>query len=263
MKNKIKNVIMFTILMICSIIIVGSIYYYKSYPKQDFDAILYIIFGSIENTSPDVVNNILSVCIPYVIGLQLILTLLLIRKTKSTLHIQFCFRRKNITFQIYPIKLIFNHRVIYISFITIISIITFIKCFRVDEYIINKTQDTKIFEEYYIDSKNVSISFPDKKRNLILILGESFENTILSKENGGAWEYSLMPELEVLAQENTSFSNTDTLGGSLQVYGTTYSAAGNVSITSGTPLIVPNPNSEISNNNYLGGLYTLRRCIKR
>ena len=120
---------------------------------------------------------------------------------------------------------------------------------------------------YYVNSSNVNIAFPDKKRNLIIIIGESFENSVLSLTNGGAWETSLMPELETLALENTSFSNSDKLGGALQTYGTDYSAGGNVAITSGIPLktvdILSDKNNYLGHGRYLDGSYSLRRSFKK
>ena len=55
MKNRTKNLIMFLILLLLSIIIVGSIYYNVNYPKQDFDVILFTITNGIEKTSPALV----------------------------------------------------------------------------------------------------------------------------------------------------------------------------------------------------------------
>ena len=139
-------------------------------------------------------------------------------------------------------------------------------CFNIPEYIKSKTESSKIYEQYYVDGRNVKIDFPKEKRNLILIIGESFENTVLSKENEGGWDYSLMPELEKLALKNTSFSNTEKLGGAFQVYGTTFSAGGNVAITSGVPLKaynLLNNNSYQGNGNYLPGVYSLRRNIEK
>ena len=266
MKNKIKNVIIFILILLMAIIIVGSIYYNKTYPKQDFDVVMFTLTAGVENTSPDVINGILSSCAIPVLITIIIITLPIIKKTNSNLHVDIKIRKKMFSFQLYPIKYTSKHRIIYLTFIFIVSIIVFVKCFYVDEFIKNKFQDTKLFEEYYIDPRNVNITFPNKKRNLILILGESFETTVLSKENGGAWDYSLMPELEELAITNTSFSNNETLGGAAQVYGTTYSAAGNVAITSGIPLkaqeLLLHTNSYNGNGNYLSGAYSIGEILK-
>lgn len=261
MKNKIKTTISFALILLISIVIVGSIYYYTSYPKQDFDVILYTFSNGIENTSPSVVKNVIFSCILPLILVLIALTLPIVKKTKSNIYLNIYFWKKQKTIQLFPIKITSKHRITYIVLLIIISFFIFIKSFNIDEYIKNKMQNTKIFETYYVDARNISIKFPKQKRNLILILGESFENTVFSKENGGAWNYSIMPELEKLSIENTNFSNSNKIGGPLQIYGTTYSAAGNVAITSGIPLKVQefftNENSYTGNGKYLDGVYSL------
>lgn len=262
MKNKLKNIAIFLILLLLSITIVGSIYYNKHYPKQDFDAILFYITAGVEKTSPDVVNSVILACAPPVIAVLALLILPTIKKVPKKFNLKLNFKKKNRTIQLFPIKLTSNHPVLYILVIFIIASCIFIKCFYVDEYIKHRFQNTKIFEDYYVDASSVDLKFPDKKRNLILIIGESFENTVFSTENGGAWDYSIMPELEKLALENTSFSNTESLGGPITCYGTTYSAAGNVAITSGIPLksedFFENANIYNGNGKYLNGVYSLR-----
>ena len=260
MKKKLKNVVIFLILLLSAITIVGSIYYSKEYPKQDFDVILFLLSAGAEKTSPDVINNVIKVCILPVIGLLMLLLLPTVQNLKNNKCLKIGKNKRN--FQLYPIKIIANHRVIYIIIILIISLLVFIKCFRVDEYLKNRLQYSTIFEKYYVDGRKIDIKFPAKKRNLILILGESFENTVFSKDNGGAWDYSIMPELENLALENTNFSNTTKLGGPLQTYGSSYSAAGNIAITSGIPLkaddIFADANKYTGTGDYLGGVYSLR-----
>lgn len=246
--------------------VVGSIYYNKNYPKQDFDVILFTLTAGVEKTSPEVVNGIIKVCIIPVLLLLLLLILPTIKTVSKNCILKINCKKKNKTIQLFPIKVISKHRAIYVSAIFIISIIIFIKCFSVDGYIKNRFQKTKVFEEYYVDAESISIKFPDKKRNLILIIGESFENTVLSTENGGAWKYSIMPELEKLTLENTNFSNTEKLGGALQTYGASYSAAGNVSITSGIPLkaedFLLDANNYTGNGNYLSGVYSLGEVLR-
>ena len=44
MKKKLKNASIFIILLISAIMIVGSTYYKREYPLQDFDQILFYLF---------------------------------------------------------------------------------------------------------------------------------------------------------------------------------------------------------------------------
>ena len=243
MKEKVKNLIIFIILLICSIFIVGSTYYRINYPTQEFDEILFYALNGAKHTSPDVVNNILKICIVPVIALTIILML----PTKK--------RKKN------KFKIIKNYRLIYVVIIFILSLIYTLFAFKIPTYLKNKSQETNIYDDYYISGKDINITFPNKKRNLILIVMESMENSVLSKENGGAWEYSIVPELETLALNNINFSNTEKLGGGFNTYGAGFTAGGLVATTAGIPLITPANNMNIytGTGNYLNGAYTLRR----
>ena len=103
-------------------------------------------------------------------------------------------------------------------------------------YISNQIYSSTYIEENYIEPKNVNITFPEEKQNLIYIFLESMENTYSSKENGGDQKENLIPNLTKIANENISFSNTDKLGGALSLNGTAWTVAAMVGQTSGLPL---------------------------
>lgn len=266
MKIKIKNIIVFLLLLISSIAIIGSIYYIKEFPRQDFDIIIYTLSTGVEHSSSDVINSILLKCSIPLILLFSLLILPTIKKTKKPITFKFHFKGNEKTAQLFPIRKTSDHRAIYVAVVFIVALIIAIKCFRIDAFIKNRFQTTQIFEEYYVDAKSVNIKFPEKKRNLIIIVGESFENTVLSKENGGAWEYSIMPELEHLALANLSFSNNEKIGGPFHTHGTDYSAGGNVAITAGIPLktvdMLLDKNNYTGNGKYLENVYTLGEILK-
>ena len=127
------------------------------------------------------------------------------------------------------------------------------------KFVYNKIVTTDIYEEYYVSVDDVEITFPENKRNLIYIYLESIESTSLSIDNGGTAQVSYMPNLEDLALNNLNFSNTDKIGGALQVDGTTWTAAAMVAQTSGVPLtvvgIITNPYKD--ETNFLPGVITL------
>jgi phosphoglycerol transferase len=95
------------------------------------------------------------------------------------------------------------------------------------------------YEDYYIDPAGVTITFPEKKRNLIVIFIESLETGFLMVENGGKFTENLLPEIQRLAEENINFSQNNRIGGSVQVGGTGWTIAGMVSQYSGVPLTIP------------------------
>ena len=176
-----------------------------------------------------------------------------------------------ILFTFNPYKLTFNRndkkRVLFSEFARrivalLLSITMFIgSC----AFGIIKFQLTDLFSAYFFNStfieKNYTaptdenITFPEKKRNLILIYLESMENTFLSKELGGYMEENLIPELTELANEGYVFSHTENkLGGFLPSTGAGWSVAAMVNMGIGLPMKVPTDgNAYGSAGNFLPG----------
>lgn len=96
-------------------------------------------------------------------------------------------------------------------------------------------QSTLIHDEY-VDPKNVSITFPENKRNLICIYVESAETTSQDKANGGIFDVNHIPEMTRLAKENTSFSQSDLIQGASIAPACGWTIAGLVAESAGLPL---------------------------
>jgi phosphoglycerol transferase len=94
------------------------------------------------------------------------------------------------------------------------------------------------YEENYIFPERAAVSFPEKKRNLIVIMVESLETGFLTIEDGGAFTEDLMPEVALLAKKNLNISGTGGIGGPQQLYGTEWTIAGIASYYLGIPLAV-------------------------
>ncbi len=262
MKKKIKKVVLFILILVASIMIVGSFYYKKNYSKQNFETIIFYLTSGAEYTSPAMVNEVIKKC-----AIPVILTMILIwiptsQITKTEKNIKFKIKNKIIKIRVYPINFIIKHKKIYIFIIYIIAICCVIFNFKIDKYIINNTQETHIYEEQYVDGKKLNITFPENKKNLIIIMVESLENTVCAKEVGGVWEYSIIPELEKLAMENINFSHNDVVGGANIVLGADYTAGGMVALTSGIPLKITNANFYDGTGKYLQPVYTLGDILK-
>ena len=123
------------------------------------------------------------------------------------------------------------------------------------------TQST-LYEEEYVDPRDVTITFPEEKRNLVYIYLESMETSYLSKELGGGSTENLIPELYDLAMENINFSHSDGVGGWPRVTHATWTSAAMVSQTSGVPLTVDIKNIDLSNfRGYLPGAVNLQNIL--
>ena len=115
----------------------------------------------------------------------------------------------------------------------------FVSKLDVIAYIDTVTTESDFIEDHYVDPRAVELEFPREKRNLIYIFLESMESTYADPSAGGIITEDFIPELTALAKKNTSFSNTDGIGGALSYNGTTWTAAAMVAQTSGILVKVP------------------------
>ena len=131
------------------------------------------------------------------------------------------------------------------------------------KYLYYQINTTKILDNY-VDPKDVDISFPNDKKNLIYIFVESLEMSSASRNNGGLVDKSYIPNLEKLALDNINFSNTEKLGGAMQVDGVTWTIGGMVAQTSGLPFKVLVHHNEYNNySSFLPGAYSLGEVLEK
>ena len=167
-------------------------------------------------------------------------------------------------------KLVKKHRervkkILYmLSKITLIfSIIGILIGTNMAGFIKNQVTATKLIEEQYVDPASANIIFPEEKQNLIYIYLESMEMTFTSKENGGMYKKDKIPELSQIAKENINFSNTEKLGGAVNLYGSQWTIAAMVSQTSGVPLKISIGENDYGNYSiFLPGAYTLGEILE-
>lgn len=255
MKTNKQTIIAIIILILSVVIMAASTYYKVNYAEQTFDTIIYHLARGPEKANTEVVGKALKVCILPIILIVVILTLPITNFGKKI---------KIRKFQIYPNEKILNHKIKYAVIILVLSIVFALGQIKLYSYIINQSQRSKIFEEEYVAGEKVKITFPEEKRNLIYIFLESMETTVASKENGGGWEYSIIPELEQLEMENINFSNTEKLGGAMQVPCTNWTVAGMVAQTAGIPLKMDiDANAYLGYSSFLPGVYSLGDILKK
>ena len=255
MKKRKQTIIAIIIIVLSVVMCVAAVYYKINYKEQTFDTIIYHLLRGPEKANTEVVGIALQVCIIPIILLVIILSIPL-TEFKKKIKIR--------KFTIYPIDKILNDKIKYSVIILVFSTAFALGQIGLYTYLFNQVNKSEIFEKEYVASEDVKIIFPEKKRNLIYIFLESMETTVVSEENGGGWEYSIIPELEKMAKENINFSNTEKLGGALPVPGTGWTVAGMVAQTSGTPLKIDiDTNSYSGYSSFLPGVYSLGDILKK
>lgn len=216
-------------ILLASLAFAGILYFDKKVLIISFEQLL---FGAVKikgGGATTVSYGVLYVLIMFII----ICPILLLPVIDFGKKIKMKFKDKN--FQLYPIKEI----KIYGIILFVISIIELLNVFQLYPFIKNTVfSSTELFDKYYIDSSNIEITFPDKKRNLIYIFVESLESSNVSKKNGGLFEESIIPNLEQLALDNINFSNNDKIGGAHYSFGTNWTSGAMIAQTAGVPLKV-------------------------
>ncbi len=224
MKKKIK-MSKVVLIMLSSIIIVFTIYISHRVYNGTFEQYIFNLFKS-RGTSSSFLSYTILYC---TLGILLLFPLLLFPVMDVGKKVSIKFRKKRV--QIYPIKNVKKYSLI----IFILSLLYLGYGSGFFDYVGNFFRDTSLFRDYYVVTSDAEIKFPDRKKNLIYIFLESTETSNMSITNGGAFEVSTIPNLERLAYNNINFSNTDKLGGAMEVYGTGWTASSMIAQTSGIP----------------------------
>jgi len=246
-RNGLKILFLF-LLFLGILLFSASIWYTNTFSDVGFDAVIFTIFSPLAGAQPGIVYGFLKwALLPSVLSLVILIPLF------------FCKFGGKISF--FPL----SKKIIAIfSGVLSVSLIVF-AAFNVGlpEYIYNVSHESNFFEEYYVNPDDVSIKFPEKKRNLIYIFLESMETTYLSKQEGGAMEHNLIPELYELASENINFSHNDDVGGFVPTTGGTWTIAAITSQTAGIPLKAGLfERNEFGKDSFLAGAKNITTILK-
>lgn len=230
-----NRMIIYNITLLLLVILMLVVFFIRDYfGAISLDQILFHIFAPINEP----IGNFFAVGIKYGLPKLILLILLYIfikyifDKILIVLEVKVFNKFININLNsfLYKIRWLF----IFGFFLMIGNILN--KNFDIINVIKSNISSSNFYEEYYIDPKNVNISFPKEKRNLIYIFVESLETTEFSKNSGGYRKNSIIPELEKLASDNINFSHNDNLGGFDNVSGTDFTVGAIIGNTAGVPL---------------------------
>ena len=217
----IKKALPYTILIISNIIFCIAYYILKVLKEVNFYEMIYYFTSDTAGTSPDIIIDGIKTCF-FIFIIIMIITLTPKIKIKKIKILS---------------KELIKKKTLYSVILLIISLLLLLKTMNFDEYIINSSKSSDIYENLYKNTNNVKITFPENKRNLIIIYLESMETSLTSEKNGGAFKTSRIPELEEIALNNLNFSNTEKLGGAHTLTMTAWTLAASVGGSSATPLL--------------------------
>ncbi|MBE5779388.1 MAG: LTA synthase family protein [Clostridiales bacterium] len=227
--------------ILCSVLILlgalalfSAIWYRRVYGDVGFYAIINTLFGGMSGVESTLVYSyLLEALLPTLLAGGALIFFVLRCVRKIPVQSEGAAERKSL----YP----FNWKAKKAVSVLLCLIMVFSAAYIVNffPYVRHSLKKSQLYEEHYVAPEKANIVFPEKKRNVIYILLESTETTFFSKEQGGAMQENLIPELWQMADENVNFSHNDGVGGFYAPPYATWTIAAMVSQTAGIPLKLP------------------------
>lgn len=272
-RTALAYIFIFILLLLSSIFYVASRYKRAHFGDAKIDEILFyftngLLEGQSSSLAATIQDNIL-LCIIVLFLLLLPVIDFYRNRISISLDLSFLGRKKKTVFN--PSKVSLRFKLWYSSIVFVLSLLLLFGSFGIFGYLNSMAQSSTLFKDRYVEPRTATLTFPEKKRNLIYIFLESMENTMASKEHGGQFEQSRIPELEALALDsnNISFSQQESgLGGAMGATGTTWTVGSMVGQSSGLPLKSKILGTDRANEygdfkKFLPGAYTLGDILQK
>lgn len=195
-KDILKNIgkVVSGIISVLAILICFSIkWMLETWANLTMDELVYHLNSPLEGTNSDMIWQYVFKCIvPTIIIIMVITAIMIIFKKKKKRTGYICI-------------------VVLIASVTILVLYGYTAWKKLDigDYMSGQSEISSFIDDNYVDPKEVTLTFPEKKRNLIYIFLESMETAYSDEDNGGAFEKDVIPELTEIAQENEEFSGKD------------------------------------------------------
>lgn len=252
------------VLFILLLLLKSSVWFLNHFDEVEFSAVVYQLISPMKGTGTDILNEYLHSCLYHSISLSIIFFLVYNVYDLLSKKLLLCFDikigKKEFHFEI-------GKQFFFISKTCILSVSILILCFYIKKQLVligipkfieNLSNASELYEQEYVNPGDKAITFPQEKRNLLLIYMESMETTYASIEAGGGKPDNYIPRLTKLANENLFFSDDSDLGGANACDGTGWTMAGLLASSSGVNYKLPIDGNEAGEYKYfLKGLITL------
>ena len=232
--KKILLVLGCVLMSLSALFLTATAFLHLHFPSMDIEAIIFTVQFANDGYTPDMARKlILYACIAA--ALAVMLCIRLVRMTRSDkLRFDSPNKKPAITA---------GARATRIAVWVVIPVFSVTALFLETgtfSYIKNRLSTSQLYEDHYVKPSSDNITFPGKKKNLIYIYLESFENSYSTAENGGLQDQDMMPQLTELAKNNLNFSHNDKLGGSIvRAPSIAYTMGATIAQTSGVVLMTP------------------------
>ena len=227
-----------SVLIIFVFIIYGLFSYLREYINLDYAGFLYTFAGEKGGTGLSVFTSVAKHLVPFLISAFIVLIVyrLIVNSKNVDTNLAVRIFRKTINFNFVRF---FNRLVsLFLVLLIVLALISVDQTYAISAYYRNKSDETYIYDDYYVNPNDVAIEGENTK-NLILIYVESLETSFSSKENGGFLDYELLPNSRKLTEEGVNFSFDENVGGFNSITGTTWTMGALFGSESGIPFLFP------------------------
>ena len=215
---------------------------FKTWTNLTMDELVYHMTAPLEGTNDGMIQEYLDVCaVPAILMLLLVVILFIAWRTKKRWYV------------------VMGASSIVPIIVSGVSVHGAWNELDVGSFVDGQSTYSSFIDDNYVDPADVALTFPEQKRNLIYIFLESMEMTYADKENGGAFDKNVIPELTELAQENEDFSGEDKeLNGGYAMTGATWTMGAMFAHTSGIPLSISIDGNDMNTQeHFFAGAVTL------
>lgn len=215
---------------------------FKTWTNLTMDELVYHMTAPLEGTNDGMIQEYLDVCaVPAILMLLLAVILFIAWRTKKRWYV------------------VMGASIIVPIIVSGVSVHGAWNELDVGSFVDGQSTYSSFIDDNYVDPADVALTFPEQKRNLIYIFLESMEMTYADKENGGAFDKNVIPELTELAQENEDFSGEDKeLNGGYAMTGATWTMGAMFAHTSGIPLSISIDGNDMNTQeHFFAGAVTL------
>ncbi len=196
--------------------------------------LMFTLTSPIDGTATELYDEIFAFSLPYVLQAAVpwafVTFILCQNKLRLEFELRFFRRRMLVSFSALR-RIACAFTVLLLLFV--LSYV--VNSMKIPEYLRKMSQQTTLYEDFYIAPQDVEISAPQEKKNLLYIYLESMETSYASFEDGGFQAENYIPGLTALAQEHVSFSDKEALGGFVSPTGTTWTMGALLATHSGVP----------------------------
>lgn len=248
-REKVKKILLITGAVLGALLsTIGTLLYFsikwmfKTWTNLTMDELVYHMTAPLEGTNDGMIQEYLDVCaVPAILMLLLVVILFIAWRTKKRWYV------------------VMGASIIVPIIVSGVSVHGAWNELDVGSFVDGQSTYSSFIDDNYVDPADVALTFPEQKRNLIYIFLESMEMTYADKENGGAFDKNVIPELTELAQENEDFSGEDKeLNGGYAMTGATWTMGAMFAHTSGIPLSISIDGNDMNTQeHFFAGAVTL------